>query len=71
MTTMMEGAVAARGTISKYDTTNHGEWNTTYRRQGLAIIQDTSYNAPAGGERTACTDCTRQGTQVTPGNPTC
>lgn len=73
LTTMMEGAAAARGTLSKYDTTNHGEWNTTYRRQGLAIIQDTSYKAPAGGERAECTICTLSGTSsnVVPGNPTC
>ena len=71
LTTMMEGSAAARGTLSHYDTTNHTEWNTTYRRQGLAIIKDTTYKAPAGERNEECSNCTLEGTStsVVPGNP--
>ena len=73
MITMMEGSVAARGKISIYDTTNHNESNTTYRRQGLAIVRDPTYKAPAGGKRIICKEnkgCVLEGTKdVVPGNP--
>jgi len=73
MLTMMKGAVAARGTLSKYDTTNRTEFNTTYRRQGLAIVRDPTFMAPAGGFRNLCTadsGCVLEGTtDVVPGNP--
>ena len=71
--TMMNGSVEARGTISKFDTTNRNEFNTTYRRQGLAIVQDDSFKAPAGGTREICEEgCAIEGTKdVVPGNPGC
>jgi hypothetical protein len=71
--TKMEGAAAARGKLGHYDTTNHTEWNTTYRKQGIAVIQDNEFKAPAGGTRESCTGCVLEGTsnQVVPGNPTC
>jgi len=77
MTIMMAGATAARGSLSKYDLTNRTEWNTTYRRQGLAIIQDPSYKIAAGATPVDI-ECTPereaavvlQGTtDVVPGNP--
>jgi hypothetical protein len=40
LTTKERGAIAARGTLSQYDTTNRTEWNTTYRAMGLAIATD-------------------------------
>lgn len=74
MTEFMNGAVAARGSISKFDTTNKTAWTTTYKKEGLAIVQDNEYKAPAGVPegREICTDCTLQGTtDVVPGNPNC
>ena len=63
MTTKMKGAEAARGTVSTYDITNHTEWNTTYRRMGLAIQTD----------QYGCGSCGLTGTtrEVVPGNPEC
>ena len=63
MTTRAAGATAARGTLSHYDTTNHTEWNTTYRHMGLAISTD----------KYACPTCGLSGTTppTVPGNPTC
>ena len=74
MTVFMNGAAAARGSISVYDTKNRTEWSTTYKREGIAIIQDNEYKAPAGVPegREVCTDCTLEGTfDVDPGNPNC
>ena len=75
MGTMMAGSVAARGKRSVYDTVNRNESNTTYRRQGMAIVQDPTYKAPAGGFRELCTTnkgCVLEGTtDVVPGNPEC
>lgn len=75
MLTMMEGSVAARGKLSHYDSTNRNEFNTTYRRQGMAIVRDPTYKAPAGAFRNLCTEtngCVLEGTTlVVPGNPDC
>ena len=72
MNTMMKGAAAARGTLSKYDTTNRNEWNTTYRRQGIAINNDIALKIQNTEGKELCADCSLSGTnEVVPGNPNC
>ena len=73
MTTKMAGDVAARGTLGHYDTVNHTEGTTTRRREGMAVINDPSYKAPAGGARTLCANCAASGTSsnVVLRNPSC
>jgi hypothetical protein len=63
LTTKERGAIAARGALSHYDTTNHTEWNTTYRAMGIAIATN----------KLGCATCDLAGTTppTVPGNPTC
>lgn len=67
--TKMDGDVAARGTTSRYDNVNHTEGITTRRREGMAVINDPTYNAPAGSLRPLCANCLLAGTSSNPSCP--
>ena len=71
--TQERGSMAARGSLSVYDTQNHIESITTRRREGYAIASDPSFDAPAGGSRAICATCQPEGTgaMVGVGNPAC
>jgi len=63
-----KAAAAGRGTLSRYDTVNETEWNTTLRRKGLVIHADTfvEASAGAGGGRRTEGDLTLKGTLIYP-----
>lgn len=64
--TEQRGAFAGRGTVSKFDKTNHTAGITTLRKKGMAIAGDDSFMAPAGSTRTLCEVCTLIGTNINP-----
>ena len=65
--TEARGAYAARGSVSKFDSTNRTEDQTTHRRAGLAIAASSVFNSSG----TTCSKCGFSGSTISPGNPEC